>query len=39
MQRALEQLERDYGTVEAYVLAAGLDEGRIARLRARLRDI
>ncbi len=33
MQRALEQLERDYGTVEAYLLHAGLDEARIERLR------
>ncbi|MGN6797978.1 MAG: tyrosine-protein phosphatase [Gaiellaceae bacterium] len=37
MQRALEQLEDDYGTVEAYLLHAGLDEARIDRLRRRLR--
>jgi len=37
MQRALEQLERDYGTVEAYLVHAGLDESRIERLRERLR--
>jgi protein-tyrosine phosphatase len=39
MQRALEQLEREYGTVEAYLAHAGLDEARIARLRERLRRI
>jgi protein-tyrosine phosphatase len=39
MQQALEQLERDYGSVEAYLAHAGLDEPRIERLRERLRPI
>ncbi len=37
MQRAIEQLERDHGSVESYLLQAGLDEPRIERLRERLR--
>jgi protein tyrosine/serine phosphatase len=37
MRRALEQLERDYGSVEAYLLHTGLDAGRIESLRKRLR--
>ncbi|HET7128814.1 MAG TPA: tyrosine-protein phosphatase [Gaiellaceae bacterium] len=36
MQRAIEQLEREHGSVEAYLDRAGLDEARIARLRQRL---
>ena len=39
MQRALEQLERDHGTVEGYLLQAGLDKARIERLRTRLRAV
>jgi len=39
MQQALEQLERDHGSVEAYLAHAGLDEPRIERLRERLRPI
>ena len=39
MQRALERLEQEFGSVEAYLLHAGLDEGRIERLRGRLRHI
>jgi protein tyrosine/serine phosphatase len=38
MQRALEQLEHRHGSVEAYLLHAGLDEGRVERLRERLRS-
>ena len=34
MQRALEQLEQEYGSVEAYLSRAGLDEARIERLRS-----
>jgi hypothetical protein len=37
MQRALEQLEREHGTVEAYLRQAGLDQLHIERLRERLR--
>jgi protein tyrosine/serine phosphatase len=37
MHRALEQLEREYGSVEAYLRHAGLDDARIERLRERLR--
>jgi protein tyrosine/serine phosphatase len=37
MQRALEQLEREHGSVEGYLAHAGLDEARIERLRERLR--
>lgn len=37
MERALVQLEREYGGVEAYLLHSGLDEARIVRLRERLR--
>jgi protein tyrosine/serine phosphatase len=37
MQRALEQLEREHGTVEAYLRRAGLDQAHIERLRERLR--
>jgi protein tyrosine/serine phosphatase len=37
MLRVLEELERRHGSVEEYLLAAGLDEERIARLRDRLR--
>jgi protein-tyrosine phosphatase len=36
MQRALEELEREHGSVEAYLLQAGLDEARLERLRRRL---
>ena len=36
MQRAIEQLERDHGSVEAYLRHAGLDEPRIGRLKRRL---
>jgi ABC-type dipeptide/oligopeptide/nickel transport system permease subunit len=39
MQRALEQLERDHGSAEAYLAHAGLDEPHIERLRERLRPI
>jgi protein-tyrosine phosphatase len=39
MQRALEQLECDFGSVEAYVLQAGVDESRVERLRRRLRRV
>jgi protein-tyrosine phosphatase len=38
MQRAIEQLELDHGSVEEYLQDAGLDEPRIARLRERLRS-
>jgi protein-tyrosine phosphatase len=34
--RAVQLLERDHGGVEAYVRAAGLDDGQIGRLRQRL---
>ena len=37
MQRALERLELEHGSVEGYLLHAGLDETRIERLRTRLR--
>jgi protein-tyrosine phosphatase len=37
MRRAIERLESDHGSVEAYLLRAGLDEERIERLRERLR--
>ena len=37
MQLALEQLEREHGSVEAYLGQAGLDEARIEKLRRRLR--
>ena len=37
MQRALERLEREHGSVEAYLRRSGLDEARIERLRERLR--
>jgi protein tyrosine/serine phosphatase len=37
MQRALEQLEDEHGSVEAYLGHAGLDDARIERLRERLR--
>jgi protein-tyrosine phosphatase len=37
MQQALEQLEREHGSVQAYLEHAGLDEARIERLRTRLR--
>lgn len=33
-----EELERRYGSVEAYLRSGGLDDDDIARLRARLRD-
>ena len=36
MARALVQLEAEHGSVEAYLLHAGLDETRIERLRERL---
>lgn len=36
MRRALEQLEREHGSVEAYLRHAGLDEAHIERLRERL---
>jgi protein-tyrosine phosphatase len=36
MRRAIEHLERTYGSVEGYLRAAGLDEARIERLRERL---
>ena len=39
MQRALEQLERDFGSVEAYLQHAGRDEAHIERLRGRLRRL
>jgi protein tyrosine/serine phosphatase len=39
MQRALEQLEREHGSVEAYLRRAGLDEERIERLAQRLRRV
>jgi protein tyrosine/serine phosphatase len=39
MQRAIEQLERDYGSVQAYLRRAGLDEARIERLERRLRRV
>jgi protein tyrosine/serine phosphatase len=38
MQRAIEQLELDHGSVESYLRHAGLDEARIERLRDRLRS-
>ena len=37
MRRALEQLEREHGSVEGYLLQAGVDEARIRRLQERLR--
>ena len=37
MQRALEHLEREHGSVEAYLRHCGLDDRQIARLRQRLR--
>jgi protein-tyrosine phosphatase len=37
MQRAIEQLELDHGSVESYLLSAGLDKARIDSLRKRLR--
>lgn len=37
MQRVLEGLEDEHGSVEAYLLRAGLDEARLERLRSRLR--
>ena len=37
MQRAIQQLELDHGSVESYLLDAGLDQPRIERLRERLR--
>jgi protein-tyrosine phosphatase len=39
MQRTLEQLERDFGSVDAYLLEAGVDETRLERLRRRLRRV
>jgi len=39
MQRALEQLELEHGSVEAYLAHIGLDKPRIDRLRERLRPI
>jgi protein tyrosine/serine phosphatase len=36
MRRAIEQLERDHGSVEAYLRHAGLDEARIELLKTRL---
>lgn len=39
MQGALEELEREHGTAEAYLAHAGLDEARIDRLRERLRRV
>ena len=39
MERAVEQLEQEYGSVEAYLGHIGLDEPRIERLRERLRPI
>jgi len=39
MQQALEQLEREHGSVEGYLVHAGLDVARIDRLRARLRRV
>ena len=39
MQRALERLELEHGSVEAYLLHAGLDAARIERLRTRLRPV
>lgn len=38
MQRAIEQLEVDHGSVEGYLRYAGLDQPRIERLRERLRS-
>ena len=37
MVRVLEELERRHGSVEEYLRACGLDDGRRERLRARLR--
>jgi len=37
MARVIEELERRYGSVAAYLAAAGLTEAQIERLRARLR--
>jgi len=37
MQRAIEQLELEYGSVESYLRHAGLDAAHIERLRGRLR--
>jgi protein-tyrosine phosphatase len=37
MRRALDHLERRYGGAEGYLRRAGLDDRRIAQLRARLR--
>jgi protein-tyrosine phosphatase len=36
MQRALEGLEAEYGSVEGYLRHVGLDEGQLGRLRERL---
>lgn len=36
MTEALRELERRYGSVEEYLRSAGVDDGRIERLRARL---
>jgi protein tyrosine/serine phosphatase len=37
MRRVLERLEREHGSVEGYLRAAGLDEAQLERLRRRLR--
>ena len=39
MQRAIEQLEREHGSVEAFLVDAGLDGARIEQLRKRLRAV
>lgn len=39
MQRALEELEREFGSVQAFLAHAGLDQAHIERLRGRLRPI
>jgi hypothetical protein len=38
MRRAIEQLERDHGSVEAYLRHAGLDDPRLRRLKERLAE-
>jgi len=37
MQRAIEHLELEHGSVESYLRHAGLDEAHMRRLRERLR--
>jgi protein tyrosine/serine phosphatase len=39
MARAIAGLEREHGSVEAFLLQAGLDEARLERLRQRLRPV